>query len=258
MYKIKSAQLKQAEDAGFDLEGNYMGGEVGGGGFGGGEGGGFEFEPGGGGEGEEFDLGPPMEEELPATEIEAPPATPELGPPAGEGEGAGADLLAPRFKVRTPQNHLRTGEYQDLEQVLDILPIWDRGDQVFGVPKRRVAYLLDKIAHTNPRKRDGRVLVPALHKEGLTQTQAELVQYCGTRLGLIAYPQINGETIERLQKLLTDKADEHGLNQQISDEFNHLARVVGRRIGASPQTQMGRKLSHESRLSNAQILTGVV
>ena len=269
VYQILSARAKQAEKAGFTIAGEFIGeqGAIGGGGggggfdFGGDTGGGGFGELGGGeaggGEGFAPDLGTEFEQAPP---LETPPATPELPPPTPPaGGGAGASLERARFTVQQPQQHARyaSPRYQDLEQALLAVAVWHTDGTTFGLPVRRVAQLVDKIAHRDPHKRDARQLTRMLAKEeGLNSIQSGVVQYCAARLGFLPSPQISHETIRHLQHMLTDQAEQHGLNQQLNREFEILARVANVR-NRTPVAGY-RNLTSRDDLPDHQILTGIV
>lgn len=258
LYALKSALAKQAEKAGFDLEGAPLGGEIGGGGPG--IGGGFEgpeeFGEGAG----EFELGPGEEFELGGGGgAEAPPAAPELpAAPAEEGAGAGADLENARFPVTrtTPKfRHATAADYHDLERSLRQIDIWNEDGFVVGLPLRRAAYLLDKVAHRPPHARKGQQLSRLFSKEGLTNVQAEIVQYCAARLGFVQHPQMGGETIRHLQKILLDKANRIGITAGLNRELDLLTRVTRKSVSVSPRTPTLKRLDN---VPDHQILTGVI
>lgn len=253
LYQIKSAQAKQAEKAGFDLEGNVLaGGEIGGGPGGLDLGGPGEFEL---GPGEEFEmggepggleLGPPAEAELPAAEV------PEAG------EGAGASLVAPRFPVNRNPTQFRYAmptDYRDLEQTLKAVDIWDQNGFVMQMSRRRVAQALDKIAHQPPEERHGRFLTRLLRKDGLNDSQAGVVQYCAARLGFMPHPYMGADTIRYLQHVLVDKANQSGLTQHLNREMELFTRAVNARTKI-PVAGPRNVTAHQ--LKNHEILTGVL
>lgn len=270
VYKIKSALAKQADKAGFDLEGQYTGGAgaIGGGGLG--EGGGGFGDLGGGGEtefgpdleGGGFDLGPaemgtpPATPELPAPATEAPEAP--AAPPSG-GEGAGASLLAPRFTVEKPTKLQRYADprYPDLERALGNVAVWNETDHLFGLPRRRVAHMVDLVAHRKPEDREGRVLSRYLKKQGLTELQSEAVQYCAARLGFMKAPTLSDTTIQHLQHHLVDLANQRGLDRQLNKEFELLTKIAKKRSRV-PAAGPRNVTSLQANIPDAQILTGVL
>lgn len=265
LYTIKAAQAKQAERAGFDLEGNYLGagaGEIGGGpggGFGdmGGEGG-FDFgEPGGGADfelppGEEFEMGP---------ELETPPADMELpAAPAGGDEGMGASLDGARFPMRNTPLHRRHAEaidYRDLEQTLRDIDIWDQHDSVLGLPRRRVAQAIDQIAHRPADQREGRHLRRLFHKEQLSGAQSSIIQYCAARLGFIQRPDMTDDGLQFLQHVLVDKANQAGLTPQLNRELELLTSVARNR-SKTPAAGPRNVTSRQADLPDSKVLTGVL
>ena len=262
MYTLKAALAEQADKAGFDLEGNALGagGEIGGGGFGGGG----DF--GGGLGGSEF--GPDLEGggmELGPSDLgggpEAPPATPELPepvaptPPAG-GEGAGAALEKARFPVKRPRRQRRHAQANDLPAMLRDLPLWDKQRQVFGLPFARVATLVDEISRRSYQEKDSRILTRYLRKQGLTTMQAETVQYCAARLGYMKTPQMSPTTIRHLQHYLTDRANQHGLDDKLNAEFSQLVKIANYRSKSSVGLMQNIK-SIQDDLPDDKVLTGV-
>ena len=266
LYQIKAALAKQAEEAGFTLEGEFLGeqGAIGGG-LGGGPpgGGGLDFgggPPGGEPGGEALDLGPGTEFEL-APALETPPATPELPAPEAPAPAGGAGAGAPehaRFDVKqTPQfARYANPQYQDLEEALQTIAVWGQDGSTFDMPIRRVAQLVDKIAHRDPRDREARKLTRFLTKEGLNHVQSGIVQYCAARLGFLPQPHIDHTTVEHLQRMLVDRAQRGGINQRLNQEFEILARITGVR-NRTPVAGY-RNLTSRDQLPDHQILTGIV
>jgi len=265
MYQIKGALAKQADKAGFDLEGNYLGGggaEIGGGGglggfgeLGGGEGAGGFGELGGG---EDFEL-PPGEEFETAPALETPPAEAEL-PAAPAGEGAGAALDSARFPVRRHPQQFRyamPNDYQDLEKTLKSVSIWNPDGVVMGLSRRRVAQQLDKIAHRPVEEREGPRLQRMLLRDELTVPQAGVVQYCAARLGFVKEPDLPQESVQFLQHVLVDKANQEGLTPQLNRELELLASVVRRRDWIPDARRVGMALRPD-RVPDHSVLTGVL
>jgi len=265
LYQIKSAQAKQAEDAGFDLEGNMLsGGEIGGGGgfgggllddgpdfgeLGGGEEGGLDF--GGEGGGGEFEPGaPPLEVELPAAE------TPEAGP-----GGAGASMGPSRFSTERPETRFRyamPNDYRDLERTLDAIAIWNDTGLVAGMTKRNVAQHLDRIAHMAPTDRDSRRLDRMLRRAELNSVQAGIVQYCATRLGFVHRPSIDSNTIRFLQHTLVDQANQCGLTKQLNKELEVLTRIA-QAVTKTPSAGLRNLTSRDQqKVPDHQVLTGLL
>ena len=267
LYQIKSAQAQQAEQAGFDLEGNVLaGGEIGGGGggldlgLGGGTGGGGigDGDPGELPPGEDFEGGGDA-----GFDLSAPPAAMELpggdtgGDDAGAPEGAGASMEAARFPVRDPHGRFRRAmpnDYRDITDKLACVQIWNQ-DQYLGMTRQQVAQLVDRIAHTAPQQRNGRYLARWLYRKGLDSVQAGTVQYCAARLGYLREPAVDNETIRYLQATLVDQSNEHGLTAELQQEFELLTRVAETRSKvptAGPRNLTSRELPEH------RVLTGVV
>lgn len=234
------------EEGGFG--GGGLGGDLGGGG------GGLDLGPGGG---EEFG-GPEPE----APSIEEGPAAPELPPPGGGGEeGAGAALQAPRFQVTQPTEQYRSGaaaasegpQHRNLEAVLGRLPVWDSTDRVFGLPRRVVANLVDKVSHMELRDRVPAALYRRLRKRGLNTLQADVVQYCAARMGYVNKPDINSESLDAMQRWMVDRAEEKGLTQPVVNEMDLLSLLKPKR---SSRVGVAAIKSRDD-LPHDQILTGV-
>lgn len=280
MYELKAALAKQAEEAGFDMDGEYQGeGAIGGGGpglgdEGLGEGGGFDFDMGEGlGEGGGFGG-----EEGGGLELEAPPETPELPvPEAGGEEGAGADTEKARFKIDRQTPHFRAAAkqardrwnpyYQDIEKTLGKINIWDRYQFTVGMSKRRVAQMVDEIAHKPIYDRNPMTLTRFLRRHGLNNIQSGVVQYCAARLGYVPQPYLDEESLHYMQRLLVDKANEQGLTNAINHEMDMLHRVAQTRTKAPVAGFRYRKSSGgkekaissvNEQLPDDQLLSGVV
>ncbi|KKN24931.1 hypothetical protein LCGC14_0889790, partial [marine sediment metagenome] len=266
LYKILSAQAKQAEEAGFDVEGNLMAsGEIGGpGGPGGGPGDfelgageGFELGGGGGG-GSEFEPGaPPLEMELPAAPEATP--TPEAAAPAGEGAGAGAAMEHARFQVDRPAGRFRYAtmqDYPDLENQLRGVAVWDQNGSAFGLNRRRMAQLLSYVCSVPVQDRNGRYLSRLLSKEGLNSVQAGTVQYCAARLGFVQHPYMDAETVRHLQSTLVDLSNQYGLTKALTREFELLSRVAETKTKV-PAAGL-KNLTSGDQSPSHRVLTGVV
>jgi len=286
IYEHRRAKAELAAQYGFDESGAFQGGELGTGLGGAGLGAEIGGElPGGGLPGElppEEGLG-----ELPelgggeaAPELggeEAAPATEELPPAAptpGAGEGFGADLAAPRFKAKPLPQRLvvskaRIQAANDIVQDLERIPIWDNDGALFGLPRRRVAKILDRIAHTDPkekrRKKLGRALPKELAKtEGLDRMQANMVQYLAIRLGFVPPVEIQEEAFDSIRKFIVSRMDGNGLTKAVSNEIVMLTKIAeagGRRSDSKLAKKINPALimpRYESALSDSQLLTGVV
>jgi hypothetical protein len=236
MLAYKASVQTQQQKSGFDLEGNLLegGGEV-------------DLEFGGeesAFEEEEFETAPPVE-----------PAA-----PTEEGEGAGASLDGQRFKIELPSSTLRTAQPKalsmDLEKLLDKLPLWDEGDTVFGVRKRRVAYHIDKIGRLDPKYRKDREIFKSLHRDGLNTLQSDMVIYCAARMGVLQNPRLYSESISCLEKYLTDKANGQ-FTKQITAELEALTRVT--KMSQKPGiSRVGfAKLISKDNLPHNKLLTGI-
>ncbi len=283
MRGYQSAIVEQDAQFGFDPDGNYVGDEDtderggGMGGFGDELGGGFgdedeefgfdEEEAGGGGD--EFEG------------FEAPEA-PELS--AGGEEGAGAGMAASRFPVRkpnytrveasdikiiTPTESKRTGKvnapgtHQNIEEMLDHLPLWDNGDTLFGLHRRRAAQLLDEIDHTDPNRRDKLLNdLPSVlrKKKGLSPLQAEALVYVGMRLGYLPKGPLSPEAYETLGRLIAGKMNGSGLTKQVTNELMAMSAIM-KKAGTArtrPEDTWTKSLPlGESKLHHSKILTGV-
>lgn len=253
MLAYKKAVYAQAEESGFDMEGNFIGEEAGGE-----EGGMGEFEFGGGEEEEtEGEEGFEFEEEY-ETAPPAEPAAPES--PAASEEGAGASLDGARFPVDVPPTQTRYGHPTaaevNLEHRLGYLPLWDEADTIFSVPRRRVAHHLDQIRRSDPQLRDARNIYKLLRKEGMNTLQADAVLYCATRLGHLRRPQLDSESIAVLQKYITDRANGR-FSRKITRELEALTRIA--RAGRKPtmsRTGFAKILSKDT-LPHDKLLTGL-
>ncbi|MFA5135441.1 MAG: hypothetical protein WC505_06685 [Patescibacteria group bacterium] len=274
IYAYKRALIEQAEAAGFDGKGQYLGGEGGGGGetggfgdLGGGEEtgmpelGGEEEAPGlGGGEAGGAEMPAlSMEEETSA----APPAPPAGGGegaaagPGGEGGGAAAELRKPRFTVKQPATQYRKGSIYskpvDLEALLAKIPIWESGLTV-GLPRRRVAQLLDEMTRRDPRDRRGPEFYRWARREQLSTLQADIVEYCAARVGIVEFPEMASDSVAVLAKMLVKQADITGLTPALDEELD----VVGRMTETDPlSTAIGSSKLTSHSLPDSKLLTGL-
>jgi hypothetical protein len=278
------AQLSQ--QYGFDEEGAFKGGELGGlGGELGGElGGGLpgELPLGEEGElptGEEVGLaGLGGGEEAGAAGGEAggggaaelPPAA----PTPGAGEGFGADLAKARFPLKPtiPTRKViaqRLKVANNIVKDLEAIPVWDADGALFGLTQRRVAKILDRIDHTNPEHKHRQKLATNLpqelrRKEGLDSMQATMVQYLAIRLGFIPPVQIPEESFDRLRKFIVSRMDGNGLTKSVSNEIVMLSKIAeaGGRRGNSKLAKfvdpVGIIPRYEGHLSDNRVLTGVI
>lgn len=266
------AEGGSALGGGAGLEGfEGLGGEGGGGlegfdlGGGGGEGlGELGGEEAGGGLGE---LG--GGEEAGGGAEELPPAA-----PAGGGEfGGGAGLLQPRFSLpeRSPKMILGRARRQSQQNILKLLegiPLWDNDTGLYGLSRRQVAKILDRIDHTDPRpdrrKRLAQNLSRTLRRsEGLDAMQAELVQYLAVRLGYVPPVALSEEVFDRLRKFIVGRMNGNGLTKAISNEIVMLSKIA-EAGGRKPSSQLSKMVAPlqvlprgESALPESMILTGV-
>jgi len=206
----------------------------------------------------------------PAAGGEAPPAA----PTPGAGAGFGAGLANPRFNVKNLPQRLVVGKasQETTNSIVDDLakvPLWDADGAVFGLTKRRVAKILDRIDHTNPRADKRKKLAEELpkelqRKEGLDRMQSDLVMYLAIRLGYIPPIRLQEEAFDRLRKFIVGRMDSKGLTKEVSNEIVMLSKIAeagGRRITSKlsatidPMKLIRRQ---ESALPESNILTGVV
>ena len=241
--QVQLAKLKEQ----FAIEG---GGEAGGGGgleglggLGGGEelGGGLG---GGGGELGGAELGGETGGGVPEIPPETPPA--EGAPPAAEAGpgGAGASGSTKRFRVNNPTTRMVLGNnseavVQDVMRDLEKLPVWDRDGYAFGMAKRRVAKIMDRICHTDPDRRRRRELSKSLvatlqRTEGLSRHQAYFVHYAAIRLNLVPPAELGRDAFDLINKFYLDKMASTGLSKSVTREVTFLSRIseaCGRKIG---------------------------
>jgi len=277
------AQLKQ--QYGFDETGAFQGSELGDSGLGGELPGelplGEEGDIGGLGElggelpaGEESGLGELGGGETggggEAAGAELPPAA----PTPGAGGGFGADLAKPRFNVKPLPAKLVVGKARikaanDIVKDLKSVPVWDADGALFGMTQRRVAKMLDRIDHTDPRQDRRQALANKLpnelrRKEGLDSMQATMVQYLAIRLGFVPPVKLPEEAFNSLRKFIVDRMDGNGLTKAVSNEIVMLSKIAeagGRRSQsrlAEFVNPVGVIPRYEGMLSGSQVLTGVV
>lgn len=266
---------------GFDETGSAVGGGLGGEA---GLGGGLEGLPGELPLGEEGELpeleGLGGEEGAPAEEAPAAPEAapggelPPAAPTPGAGGGFGADLAKARFKVKPlPQNVVvgsaRSFSGTDIVKELEKIPVWSDDGSLFGLSKRRVAKILDRIDHTNPRKDKRQRLADNLprelaRKEGLDRMQATVIQYLAIRLGFVPPIAMQEEAFDSLRKFIVSRMGGNGLTRAISNEIVMLSKIAeagGRKINsklAEVVNPVGVIPRYEGLLSESQVLTGVV
>jgi len=291
IYEYRRARAALAEQYGFTEAGELAeGGEGLGAGGGGLEG--FEGLEGGGGGGlEGFDLGGGGEDlgelgggeaggdlgELGGGEVgggggaeELPPAA----PAGGEGGfGGGADLLKPRFPLpeRSPKMILGQARRQAQQNILEQLkkiPLWDRDTGLYGMTRRQVAKILDRIDHTDPRPDRRLKLAHGLARElrrteGLDSMQAELVQYLAVRMGYVPPIPLSEETFDRLRKFIVGRMNGNGLTKAISNEIVMLSKVA-EAGGRKPSSQLSKMVAPMQALPRAEaslpenmVLTGI-
>lgn len=269
MYALRKALKEQAEKFGFEEDGTPSGGLGGAGGEAGGldlgggpeVGGGPELGGGGpplgggGGGGPELGGGPP--EAGGAPEAAPPPAAP--APAAGPG-GAAADLQAARFNlVQPPQTYRRATVYSakpyDLETELSKLPLWEKDTTALGLPRRRVAQLVEDVTHLEPHQRNRDEFYQRMRRQhGCTSVQADLVQYCAARVGLVESPRLTRDGVSLLQTILVAQAKK-GLTAVVDRELDCLARIAQRE---PDDLGTGNVRSRDVlSLGNNQILTGL-
>jgi len=279
IYEHKLALAQIRESYGLDEEGNVVGEGAGAGGLEGLEG--LENEElGGGTEGlggglEELGLGEETafgaEEEAPPT-IEAPGAGEEAAPEAPAApEGVGADLARSRFDVQRPPTRLmkaRVAAANNLVDELKRLPLWDGDGSLFGMSRRQVAKILDRIDHTNPRADRRKKLAQELPRklqrdEGLNRMQAQVVQYLAIRMGFVPPVPLAQEAFDFLRKYIVGHMNGNGLTKSVTNEIVMLTKVAeaGGRKFESNLTEVvdtARLVPRfESQLHDSQILTGL-
>jgi len=233
LYSIKRALIEQAEQLGFDPSGNYVGEDI----MASSLGGGLETtsptmnfleeEPG-------FGNGPSLEG------IERPeiPELPELP------EGMGAALERSRFPAPKQPAILRTAN-------LDNVAIFDEDGKAYGLHRKMVERLVDMIANAKSLHKINDILV----ENGLTRTQAEIVQYCAARLGKIKKPVISSNTIKYIEKDLLAKAERNGLHKDILTEMEALANIDRTRDARTVPVKV---LTKDARIDDTQVLSGVL
>lgn len=237
VYGLRKALDKQRAQFGFDEEGGIGGG---GSGFGG-EAGGLDLggpeapvgtEPGGGVGGPDLGTEPVGGAGGAAVEPTAPPPTTEsTAPPAGGPAGAGASPLASRFVVvGPPQRYRRASVYSakpyDLEVELSKIPVWEQDGTVASLPRRRIAQIVEDLTHQDPQRRQGRDFYASMKRQfGCTNLQADMIQYCAARVGVVQAPELAGESVDFLQRVLAAQA-EKGLTPAVDRELDFLGHVT--------------------------------
>lgn len=288
IYEHKRALNKLAGSYGLDEQGNVPEGGIGAG-AGGAETGGLEglegledeSLPGGGldeGGGDLADLGIGEEsgfgdegEETPAG-LEAPAVGGEDtgGMEAGPG-GAGAGVDAARFTPRPRPERLikaRAAAATNLVEELRKLPLWDGDGSLFGLSRRQVAKILDRIDHTDPRADRRSKLAASLPRtlqrdEGLDRIQSQVVQYLAIRLGFVPPIQLSTEAFDFLRKYIVGRMNGNGLTKAVTNEIVMLTKIAdaGGRKRNSPRSELvdpERLMPRfESSLPESQVLTGI-
>jgi hypothetical protein len=169
--------------------------------------------------------------------------------------------LRSRFQqVQAPQRYRRASVYSsapyDLEVELGKLPIWEPdASSALGLPRRRVAQLVETVARLDPQDRQGDAFYRRLRQHhGCNVVQAGLVQYCCARVGIVDQPEVPSEAVELLQKVLVDRAN-HGLTAAVDRELDALARMTQREPKEIGFNRLGSRDILNVR--NNQILTGL-
>ena len=242
IYGLRQALDKQRKQYGFDEEGGIGGG---GAGFGGEAPGGLDLggpetgglgEPGGAGGGLDLGaepLGGGGAGGTPAEPTAAPAASETTAPPPGGPAGAGASLLNPRFQVvGPPQRYRRASVYSakpyDLEIEISKIPIWENDMTVASLPRRRVAQMVEDLVHQDPNDRQGREFYATMkRRHGFTNLQADVIQYCAARVGVVQAPTMAEESVDFLQRVLAAQA-EKGLTPAVDRELDFLGHVAHR------------------------------
>jgi hypothetical protein len=145
----------------------------------------------------------------------------------------------------------------NLENRLGYLPLWDMADTILNVPRRRVAYYIDRINHTEPQHRTDRNVYKILRKDGFSTLQADAVLYCAARMGALRRPQLSSESIEILQRYITDRANGK-FGRRVTRELEMLARIA--KISKRPtmsRAGFARLTSSQDRLPHDKLLTGL-
>lgn len=276
VYHFKRVLAQLQEQMGISPEGNYEGGEAGAEVGGPGEEFGFEEfgpapeEPGAGG----FEMEAPAEEPAAGPEAPAPEAP---GAPAEEGPAASTTIK--RFPIpkshKLPTQRIVATSKEDQSyrvlgnrSVIDLLgeiPVWDDTDAVFGVPKKYVAKLLHEIAQTNPSYRARTALAmkfyDRLRKTGLSDLQAQTIEYLAARVGYIPKSELTQDVCQILTRLVLDKVNGSGLTGPIKDELIALSRISNNQE-TKPLLHKRESLkklilaSPDSDLPHNQVLTG--
>jgi len=222
--------------------------------------------------GEESSFG--GESEAPAS-MEAP--TGEAGGAAestpGTPEGVGAALSSSRFSAPLRPTISRKGAFaksrttENLVEELKKFPLWDGDGSLFGMSRRQVAKILDRIDHTNPsaesRKKIATSLPQQLQRdEGLDRMQAQVVQYLAIRMGFVPPVALSSEAFDFLRKYIVGKMNGQGLTRAVTTEIVMLTKVAdaGGRVRENKLTEVV-NTAHllprfESNLPESQILTG--
>jgi hypothetical protein len=229
IYHFKRVLSQMQQQMGIDPEGNVIPPGEGGEGFGEEEGfGGFgeEEEFGFGGEEEEFGF----EEEPGGGEMEAPE-------PGAAEEGFGATTEKKRFPA-PPAHQLSDGKevmgYRMLGKtsVMDLLksiPMWDEKETVFGIPLRFASKVLHDIAVTDPdptrRAQVADSLYKKMKKEGLSDLQAQTLEYMAMRLGYLPPNELNKDVLQVLTRTVLDRVNGSGLTAEVKDELIALSKL---------------------------------
>jgi len=271
IYQHKLASSKLAASYGIGPEGAVGGAE---GGIPGLEGEGFgEFEgleteaPGGELEG----LGLGEETPIGGGEEAAPP--PEAAPAeeAGPG-GAGASTEDPRFPVQPTNSRLvqaRNVSASNIVRDLERIPLWDGDGSLFGMSRRQVAKILDRLDRTDPSPRKRLDLSSKLQRklrrrEGLDRMQANVVHYIAMRLGYVPPVPFSEEAFDFLRKYIVGRMNGNGLTKAITNEIvmlSEIAKCSGRRVNANISEVVnldGVMPRAENSLKQSQILAGVM
>lgn len=141
--------------------------------------------------------------------------------------------MNPRFQVvGPPQRYRRASVYSakpyDLEVEISKIPIWEQDGTVASMPRRRVAQMVEDLVHQDPRDRQGREFYAQMkRRHGFTNLQADVIQYCAARVGVVQAPTMAEESVDFLQRVLAAQA-EKGLTPAVDRELDFLGHVAHR------------------------------
>ena len=245
------------EEGGLELEGGDFGGELGGGGGGGEEGG--LFPEGFGADSEHARFPYPQKRRR----IIRGKRREELASHSTK-KKRHRRSRRPRAEIIT-----RRGHDANIERTLAQLPLWDKGDTLFGLKRRHAAKILDRLQRSNPKKlADSARSLPAYlcRKEGLSNLQAESATYLAMRLNYIPHIPLSSDTYETLGRYVSSRMNGQGLTKSVTNEFMALSATMQTAGKYTPDAmtrvpnvsnQIKKIVTAERKLPHHQVLTGV-